>query len=115
MNRLELRDISKRFGGVLALDGLNLSVRRGEFLTLLGASGCGKSTTLRVIAGLIDPDEGEILLDGSPIRNVAVHRREAALVFQSYALFLHMTVAQNVAFWAEDAWSGPKRGATEDR
>jgi ABC-type Fe3+/spermidine/putrescine transport system ATPase subunit len=98
MNRLELRDISKRFGGVLALDRLNLSVRQGEFLTLLGASGCGKSTTLRVIAGLIDPDEGEILLDGSPIRNVAVHRREAALVFQSYALFPHMTVAQNVAF-----------------
>jgi len=98
MNRLELRDISKRFGGVLALDRINLSVRQGEFLTLLGASGCGKSTTLRVIAGLLDPDEGEILLDGRPIRDVAVHRREAALVFQSYALFPHMTVAQNVAF-----------------
>jgi ABC-type Fe3+/spermidine/putrescine transport system ATPase subunit len=98
MNRLELRNISKRFGGVLALDRIDLSVRQGEFLTLLGASGCGKSTTLRVIAGLIDPDEGEILLDGRPIRNVAVHRREAALVFQSYALFPHMTVAQNVAF-----------------
>jgi ABC-type Fe3+/spermidine/putrescine transport system ATPase subunit len=98
MNRLELRDISKGFGGVLALDRIDLSVRQGEFLTLLGASGCGKSTTLRVIAGLIDPDEGEILLDGRPIRNVPVHRREAALVFQSYALFPHMSVAQNVAF-----------------
>ena len=98
MIRLELRDISKHFGGVLALDQLSLSVQQGEFLTLLGASGCGKSTTLRVIAGLIDPDDGEILLDGHSIRNVAVHRRETAMVFQSYALFPHMTVAQNVAF-----------------
>jgi len=98
MNRLELRGISKRFGGVVALDEISLSVRQGEFLTLLGASGCGKSTTLRVISGLIEPDEGEILLDGNPIGNVPVHRRETALVFQSYALFPHMTVAQNVAF-----------------
>ena len=98
MHRLELRQVSKRFGGVPALDRLDLAVHQGEFLTLLGASGCGKSTTLRVIAGLVTPDEGEILLDGAAIRDLPVHRRETAMVFQSYALFPHMTVIGNVAF-----------------
>ncbi|HSE75753.1 MAG TPA: ABC transporter ATP-binding protein [Dongiaceae bacterium] len=98
MIRLELRDVSKQFGNARALDRITLSVRQGEFLTLLGASGCGKSTTLRLIAGLIDPDEGEILLDGVDVTATPVHRRETGMVFQSYALFPHMTVAQNVSF-----------------
>jgi putative spermidine/putrescine transport system ATP-binding protein len=98
---LELRSIGKRFGAVTAIERIDLSVNRGEFLTLLGASGCGKSTTLRIIAGLERPDEGEIILDGMPIQDMAVHRREIAMVFQSYALFPHMTVAQNVAFGLE--------------
>jgi putative spermidine/putrescine transport system ATP-binding protein len=98
---LELRSICKRFGNVAAIDRIDLSVGRGEFLTLLGASGCGKSTTLRIVAGLERPDEGEVILDGKPIQDMAVHRREIAMVFQSYALFPHMTVAQNVAFGLE--------------
>ena len=95
---LELRSIGKRFGAVTAIERIDLSVNRGEFLTLLGASGCGKSTTLRIIAGLERPDEGEIILNGKPIHDMAVHRREIAMVFQSYALFPHMTVEGNVAF-----------------
>src|SRR5215468_1989755 len=98
MLRLELRDVSKRFGNAVALERVDLSVHDGEFLTLLGASGCGKSTTLRVVAGLVEPDAGDVLLDGQSIRELPVHRRETAMVFQSYALFPHMTVAGNVAF-----------------
>ena len=98
---LELSGITKRFGKAVAVDGVNLSVRRGEFLTLLGASGCGKSTTLRMIAGLEQADEGEIRLDGRAVTHVPAHRRQTAMVFQSYALFPHLTVAQNVAFGLE--------------
>ena len=98
---LELRSVGKRFGEVAAVDSVDLSIRRGEFLTLLGASGCGKSTTLRLIAGLDDVDSGQILLDGRPIHDMPAHRRETAMVFQSYALFPHMTVRQNVAFGLE--------------
>jgi spermidine/putrescine ABC transporter ATP-binding subunit len=101
MSQLELKGIAKRFGNATALEAIDLSVEKGEFLTLLGASGCGKSTTLRVIAGLVEPDSGEVLLDNRPIQNLPIHRREAALVFQSYALFPHMTVKQNVAFGLE--------------
>src|SRR5207302_1372766 len=72
--------------------------RDGEFLTILGPSGCGKTTTLRIIAGLLDPDGGEVLLDGRPVHHLPAHRRETAMVFQSYALFPHMTVEENVAF-----------------
>src|SRR5437763_6646658 len=95
---LELRSIGKRFGTVTAIERVDLSVSRGEFLTLLGASGCGKSTTLRIIAGLERPDEGGIIPNGKPIHDLAVHGREIAMVFQSYALFRHIPVAQKVAF-----------------
>ncbi len=98
MARLELREISKHFGRALAVDRVTLEVRDGEFLTLLGPSGCGKTTTLRIIAGLIDPDEGEVLLDGSPMQHLPAHRRQTAMVFQSYALFPHMTVHDNIGF-----------------
>ena len=105
---LELRGVTKRFGEVAAVDNVDLSIRQGEFLTLLGASGCGKSTTLRMIAGLETMDAGQILLAGTPIENVPAHRRQTAMVFQSYALFPHMTVAQNVAFGLE-AQKVPRR------
>ncbi len=98
MARLELREISKSFGRAVAVDRVTLEVRDGEFLTLLGPSGCGKTTTLRIIAGLIDPDEGEVLLDGSPMQHLPAHRRQTAMVFQSYALFPHMTVHDNIGF-----------------
>src|SRR2546422_8409410 len=98
MARLELRDITKRFGRAVAVDGVSVEVTDGEFLTLLGPSGCGKTTTLRIIAGLVDPDEGEVLLDGKPVQHFPAHRRQTAMVFQSYALFPHMTVSENIGF-----------------
>jgi ABC-type Fe3+/spermidine/putrescine transport system ATPase subunit len=108
MARLELRHLTKRFGDQVAVEDLSLKVADGEFLTLLGASGCGKSTTLRLIAGLVAPDLGKVLLDGEPVQHRPVHRRETAMVFQSYALFPHMTVRKNVAFGLL------MRGATKD-
>src|SRR5215468_5540175 len=101
MAKLELRGIAKSFGDVPALSGVSLAVEPGEFLTLLGGSGCGKSTTLRIIAGLTDPDAGDVLLDGKSIVDTPAHKRGMAMVFQSYALFPHLTVAQNVAFGLE--------------
>ena len=98
---LELRSVSKHYGAVAAVDAVDLSIQRGEVITLLGASGCGKTTTLRMIAGLEIADSGEIVLGGAPIQDLPVHRRETAMVFQSYALFPHMTVWQNVAFGLE--------------
>ena len=98
MARLELRDITKRFGRAVAVDRVSVEVTDGEFLTLLGPSGCGKTTTLRIIAGLVDPDEGEVLLDGKHVQHLPAHRRQTAMVFQSYALFPHMTVSENIGF-----------------
>src|SRR3989442_11656263 len=98
MARLELRDITKRFGRVAAADRVSVEVADGEFLTLLGPSGCGKATTLRIIAGLVGPDEGVVLLDGVAVQPLPAHRRQTAMVFQSYALFPHMTVSENIGF-----------------
>ena len=98
-NRLiDLVNISKSFGSSLILDEMNLYVRENEFLTLLGPSGCGKTTTLRVIAGLIEPKDGAFILDQENLTKVPVHKRNFGMVFQSYALFPHMTIAENVAF-----------------
>lgn len=98
MARVELRGVTKLYGALAAADDVTLEARDGEFLTILGPSGCGKTTTLRIIAGLIDPDRGEVLVDGQAVHHLPPHRRETAMVFQSYALFPHMTVAENVAF-----------------
>lgn len=95
---VELREISKRFGRVVAVDRLSLQVRAGEFLTLLGPSGCGKTTTLNMIAGFLDPDEGTIALRGRQVNFVPPYRRDTSMVFQNYALFPHMTVFDNLAF-----------------
>jgi putative spermidine/putrescine transport system ATP-binding protein len=95
---LGVRRLRKAFGPVIAVDGVSLDAAPGEFLALLGPSGCGKSTLLRMVAGLVEPDDGEIVLAGEDITRVAVHRRNLGLVFQSYALFPHMTVFENVAF-----------------
>ena len=98
MARVELRGVTKAYGAAAAVREIDLEARDGEFLTILGPSGCGKTTTLRIIAGLLDPDAGEVLIDGRPVHHLPAHRRETAMVFQSYALFPHMTVAENVAF-----------------
>jgi putative spermidine/putrescine transport system ATP-binding protein len=95
---LELRDLRKTYADFVAVDGVNLRVDHGQFVSLLGPSGCGKTTILRMIAGLIDPDSGRIVLGGDDITRRAVHRRNLGLVFQSYALFPHLTVFENVAF-----------------
>jgi sulfate transport system ATP-binding protein len=98
---LELRDLRKRFGRTAALDGLTLSVPRGEFLALLGPSGSGKTTLLRVVAGLEFAEAGTIDINGRSMRDVPARKRGIGLVFQHYALFRHMTVARNVAFGLE--------------
>ncbi|GAC1377957.1 MAG: ABC transporter ATP-binding protein [Ktedonobacteraceae bacterium] len=95
---LELEGVTKYFGSVTAVDHINLSVEQGEFLTLLGPSGCGKTTILRMVAGFEVPSEGNILLDGEDITQRAASKRPMGMVFQSYALFPHMTAEQNIAF-----------------
>ena len=95
---LELVGLGKAFGTTRAVQGVNLSLAKGEMVALLGPSGCGKTTTLRMVAGFVDPTEGRIMLDGADITHVAANRRDAGMVFQSYALFPHMNVQRNVAF-----------------
>ena len=98
MALLEIRNVTRRFGDFTAVDDVSLSIESGEFFTLLGPSGCGKTTLLRMIAGFDLPDAGEIRLDGKPLGDTAPEKRPIHTVFQSYALFPHMTVADNVAF-----------------
>ncbi len=100
---IELRDVSKFFGEVQAVNGISLDVRQGEFLTLLGPSGCGKTTTLRMIGGFELPSAGEILIEGEAMGDRPPYRRPVNTVFQNYALFPHMTVAQNVSYGLEMA------------
>jgi putative spermidine/putrescine transport system ATP-binding protein len=96
--RLELLKLTKRHADLLAVDGLNLGVASGEFLTLLGPSGSGKTTTLMMVAGFTTPSSGDILLNGASIAGLAPERRNIGVVFQNYALFPHMNVNENVAF-----------------
>ena len=98
---LEIRDLTKVYGEKVVLDELNLSAQDGEFISLLGPSGCGKTTALRLIAGFLQPDAGSIAVNGREITNLPAHRRNIGMVFQSYALFPHMTVGQNIAFGLE--------------
>jgi putative spermidine/putrescine transport system ATP-binding protein len=101
MARLELIDLSKRYGDHAAVAGVTLDVPDGEFLVLLGPSGCGKTTTLRMIAGFIEPSGGTVRIGEADVTNLPPWRRNTGMVFQSYALFPHMTVAENVAFGLE--------------
>ncbi len=95
---VEARGVSKHFGDVRAVDGVDLSTREGEFLVLLGPSGCGKTTLLRMIAGLERPTAGEILIGGQVVNDLPPRARRIAMVFQSYALYPHMSVFKNIAF-----------------
>jgi len=101
MSFLQLDRLTKRFGDFVAVETLDLGIERGEFVSLLGPSGCGKTTTLQMIAGLQRPTEGRIRLDGEDITDVPPNRRGLGIVFQSYALFPHMTAAENIAFGLE--------------
>ena len=95
---IELKNISVSFDGEKILENLNLSIKDGEFVTFLGPSGCGKTTTLRIIAGFLQPDEGEVLFENKDMRGVPSHKRQVNTIFQRYALFPHLTVAENIAF-----------------
>jgi putative spermidine/putrescine transport system ATP-binding protein len=98
LQHLVVRDVTKRYRDLTVLDTLNLTIEKGEIVSLLGPSGCGKTTLLRAIAGLTDAGAGSIKLAGREITRVAAHRRNVGVVFQSYALFPHLTVAENIAF-----------------
>src|SRR3954465_13608321 len=95
---VEFRAITKRFGSLVAVNGVSLKVRKGEFLSLLGPSGCGKTTSLRMIAGFEQPDEGELLIGGSDAVGIPPYRRDVNTVFQQYALFPHMSILDNVCY-----------------
>ena len=98
MTQVTLRNIRKNFGAVRAVDDVSLDIASGEFVCLLGASGCGKTTLLRILAGFTPPDAGEVLVDGKPVHMLPPNRREVGFVFQSYALFPTKTVAENIGF-----------------
>jgi len=95
---LDVRGVFKQFRDTRVIENLDLEMRAGEFVSLLGPSGCGKTTLLRIIAGLVAPDGGRVVLDGIDITRMPAHKRNIGVVFQSYALFPHLTVAENVAF-----------------
>jgi spermidine/putrescine transport system ATP-binding protein len=95
---IEVTGVEKRFGSFVAVTGLNLALKEGEFFSLLGPSGCGKTTALRIIAGFLEPEEGEVTIDGQPMAQTPANRRPTNMVFQSYAIFPHLNVFNNVAF-----------------
>ena len=98
MALIEMRDISKYYGGEMVLGEFNLSIKENEFITLLGPSGCGKTTTLRILGGFTKPDTGCIIFDGKDITDVPPNKRQINTVFQKYALFPHMNIEENIAF-----------------
>ncbi len=95
---IDLKNISISFDGEQILKNINLYIRDGEFITFLGPSGCGKTTTLRIIAGFLEPDDGDVIFDNKRINGVPPHKREVNTIFQRYALFPHLNVAENIAF-----------------
>jgi spermidine/putrescine transport system ATP-binding protein len=110
---VRLEDVVKEFGDVRAVDGISLEIPRGSFFALLGPSGCGKTTTLRMIGGFEEPDEGAIFLGDQPVTGLPPHKRDVNTVFQSYALFPHLTIFENVAFGLRR--KGIKGGQLEGR
>ena len=98
MAELELKQLQRRFGDVTALDGIDLRVASGEFVSFLGPSGCGKTTALRLIAGFDRPTSGRIEIDGRDITGIPPNKRDIGMVFQAYSLFPNMTAARNVEF-----------------
>ena len=98
---INTKNITKKFGKLTALDNVSVTFSKGECIALLGPNGCGKTTTLRLIAGFETPTSGEILLDGRPVANLKPYERSVNTVFQNYALFPHLTVARNIRFGLE--------------
>ena len=110
---LRFENITKKFGSLCAVDNLSLSVEKGEFFSLLGPSGCGKTTLLRIIAGFEYPDSGRVYLNGEDITDLPPHKRKVNTIFQSYALFPHLSVWQNIAFGPQVA-KRPEKQMQED-
>jgi len=110
---ISFKNVTKRFGDFTAVDNLSLDVFEREFFSLLGPSGCGKTTLLRMLAGFEEPTEGELYLDGQPLKGVPPHKRPVNMMFQSYALFPHMSVADNIAFGLRQ--DGMEKGEREER
>ena len=98
---VQMDNVAKRWNGQLGVENVSLDIARGSFVALLGPSGCGKSTTLRLLSGLELPDEGQVQIDGRDVTRAAPSERNLSMVFQSYALYPHMTVKQNMAFGLE--------------
>lgn len=115
-NKLEISNLTKRFGDITAVDDLNFNVHDGEFLSVLGSSGCGKTTLLRILVGLLEPNEGKILLDGRDITDFHPSERSMGIVFQNYALFQNMTVLENVeyAMKIKSAYKGKSKKIAKD-
>ena len=105
MADLQLRNLRKSFGTFVVIKGVDMDIRAGEFMVFVGPSGCGKSTLLRLIAGLEDITSGSLLMDGVEVNGLSPSKRGVAMVFQSYALYPHMTVYQNMAFGMQLAGS----------
>jgi spermidine/putrescine ABC transporter ATP-binding subunit len=101
MSFMTVENLTKSYGDQKVLNNISFEIENGTFLSLLGPSGCGKTTTLRIIAGFISPDSGEVQINGNVINNIPIHKRNIGMVFQSYALFPHMTVEQNIAYGLE--------------
>ena len=97
-NFVELRNVTKRFGSNTVIDNINLTIPQGQMVTLLGPSGCGKTTILRLVAGLEKPSEGQIYIDGEDVTHRSIQQRDICMVFQSYALFPHMSLGENVGY-----------------
>ncbi|WP_058910051.1 ferric ABC transporter ATP-binding protein [Entomohabitans teleogrylli] len=97
-NFVELRNVTKRFGSNTVIDNINLAIPQGQMVTLLGPSGCGKTTVLRLVAGLEKPSEGQILIDGEDVTERSIQQRDICMVFQSYALFPHMSLGENIGY-----------------
>ena len=98
MSAITLRNVQKRFGDVVIIPGLDLDIRDGEFVVFVGPSGCGKSTLLRMVAGLEEVSSGDVYIDGARVTDTEPAKRQVSMVFQSYALFPHMSVRDNIAF-----------------
>ena len=103
---IRIDNVSKRFGETTVVNDVSLTIAKGEFFSLLGPSGCGKTTTLRMLAGFETPTSGQIMLEGEPVDDVPPYRRNVNMVFQSYALFEHLDIANNVGFGLEAAQGG---------
>ena len=97
-NIIEVRGVEKRFGKFIAVSDFSLNLEQGEFFSLLGPSGCGKTTALKMIAGFLEPDEGELLIEGESMKGKLASQRPTNMVFQSYAIFPHLNIYNNVAF-----------------